>query len=274
MDSANLDLLDYVERNSGNASGIPNDPTGVANSTNNIIPYSIREVDRDRVMTQTLEGYILPLLLTVPLNIHNIHLKCETIAGSTDYYSQLKLPSYRQNIGKYQVLRIYDIPVNYVFYPCGTIDIYTKNSKNPFRLETEGDRINLIDFIRKIRDNLPSQIAVPDIDLWEFTECDINSDIRISELLHFASIKVQIKHMDHLFRIYIKKIKKGIFCRIEETKNFKTPVIEAINCIFNPYERIEKQLSEIQHLLASRQTCNNDREGGDIPNDSTYHRRL
>lgn len=55
--------------------------------------------------------------------------------------------------------------------------------------------------------------------------------------------------MDHLFRVYIKKIGNNTFCRIEETKNLKMPVIEAINNILNPFDRIARQLSEIQHLL-------------------------
>lgn len=74
----------------------------------------------------------------------------------------------------------------------------------------------------------------------------------MSDLLHFAGVKVQVKHMDHLFRIYIKKIGTQTFCRVEETKNLKMPVIEAINHILNPYDRVERQLSEIQHLLNRR----------------------
>jgi hypothetical protein len=163
---------------------------------------------------------------------------------------ELQPPSYQQNIGKYHLLNIDNIPVNYVFYPNGTIDIYTRNSENPFKLQTEEDRVNLIAFIRKIKDNLPPQIEVLDIDQWEFTECDINRDVRVSDLVHFASIKVQVKHMNHLFRVYIKKIRNGTCCRVEETKNLKMPVIEAINHILNPYDKVERQLSEIQHLLS------------------------
>jgi hypothetical protein len=204
------------------------------------------------IITETLEGYVLPLLPTVPLRIHNIHLKCEITDESTSCYQSLQLPSYKQNVGKYQVLDINNIPVSYVFYPNGTIDIYTRNSDRAFRLQTEDDRVKLISFIGKIKDNLPPQVAVPEIDLWEFTECDINRDVRVSDLLHFATIKVQVKHLDHLFRVYIKKTDDDTFCRVEETKNFKIPVIEAINHIFNPYDRIEKQLSEIQSLLNLR----------------------
>jgi hypothetical protein len=255
MAGANPDLLNCTGRNcEENARGIPNDPTGVSNceDINNSKPYSGNEVNSDKVITQTLEGYVLPLLPTVPLHIHNIHLKCEVITSSKAYHSELQLPRYKRNIGKYQVLNIDNIPVSYVFYPNGSIDVYTKNSENPFRLQTEEDCTNLTAFFRKIKDNLPSQIAVPDIDQWEFTECDINRDVRVSDLLHLSSIKVQIMHMDHLFRIYIKRIGNGTFCRVEETKNLKMPVIEAINHILNPYDRVERQLSEIQQLLTLR----------------------
>jgi hypothetical protein len=206
----------------------------------------------DSLITQTLEGYVLPLLPSVPLYIHNIHLKCEITDDSTSCYQSLQLPSYKQNVGKYQVLGINNIPVSYVFYPNGTIDIYTKNSDRPFRLHTEGDRVKLLSFIENIKNNLPPQVAVLEIELWEFTECDINRDVRVNDLLHFASVKVQVKHMDHLFRVYIKKIGDKTICRVEETKNLSLSVVEAIDHIFNPYVRVERQLSEIQRLLNLR----------------------
>src|SRR5215207_1512905 len=115
----------------------PVDPTGVVLSNNTTC--SKYEVNTDSVITQTLEGYVLPLLPTVPLHIHNIHLKCEVIDSSTSYYQALQLPSYKQNIGKHQVLDTDNVHVSYVFYPSGAIDIYTKNSENPFRLQTEED---------------------------------------------------------------------------------------------------------------------------------------
>ena len=86
---------------------------------------------------------------------------------------------------------------------------------------------------------------------------DINKDIKVSDLFHFSAIKIQVKHLDHLFRIYIKSTGKDIVCRIEETKRLtQTPAIEAKNQIFNPIERFEKwiidhdkKLSEIYDKL-------------------------
>ena len=258
MRNSNPDLSDCVKQSNQksydkiNGRIMPLDPTGVSNSVSNSTAFSNNKVNTDIVITQTLEGYVLPLLPTVSLHIHNIHLTCKTITGDTAYYLALKLPSYKRNIGKYQILVIDNIPVSYVFYPNGTIDIYTKNSDKPFKLQTEEDRAYVIAFIEKIKGNLPRQVAVLDIDQWDFTECDINRDVKVSGMLHISSIKVQVKHMDQLFRIYIKRINNETFCRVEETKNLKMPVIDAINHILNPYDRVERQLSEIQHLLNLR----------------------
>jgi hypothetical protein len=237
-----------------NARNKPDDPTGVVSvNTVSSISSTISEVDLGPIIAQTLEGYVLPLLPTLPLHIHNMHLKSESI-GDNEYYQALALPSYKKNIGKYQVLDIDSVPVCYVFYPNGTIDIYTKNSQKPIKLQTEQDRINLIAFIRSIKDNLPPELAVPDINQWEFTECDINRDVKVSDLLHISCVKVQVKHMDHLFRVYIKSLGNDTFCRVEETKNFKMPAVEAINRILNPFDKIERQLSEVQQLLKDRRS--------------------
>jgi hypothetical protein len=135
------------------------------------------------------------------------------------------------------------------FIPMALLILTLRITERPFRLQTEEDQVNLIAFIRKIKDNLPPQVTVPDVEQWEFTECDINRDVKVSDLLHISCVKVQVKHLDHLFRVYIKKIGNDTFCRVEETKNLKMPVIEAINNILNPFDRIEKQISEIGRLL-------------------------
>ncbi len=34
---------------------------------------------------------------------------------------------------------------------------------------------------------------------WELTECDINKDVNVTGLFHYTGLKIQVKHMDHLF---------------------------------------------------------------------------
>ena len=118
------------------------------------------------------------------------------------------------------------------------------------KLKPEEDRFRLIQFFGEIRAGLIDLVCdkhermVPDVLEWEITECDINKDIKISDLIHFSCIKIQVKHLDHIFRIYIKALEKDTVCRVEENKRPKMPVIEFINEIFNPTEKVEKMLTE------------------------------
>jgi hypothetical protein len=86
------------------------------------------------------------------------------------------------------------------------------------------------------------------------TQCDVNRDIRVSDWLQFTGLKIQVKHMDHLFRIYIKSMGEKTVCRIEQSlsrvsKDNKSSAIETVNNIFNPVEKVEKQIEEMSTKL-------------------------
>ena len=196
---------------------------------------------------QTLEGYVLPLLPEAPLFIHNMHFKTKVLP---ECYHELDLPYYKRNNGKHFQQIIGKTRVDYVFYASGIVDIHTTCSNNPYKLETEEDRFRIIEFFGQIRAGLISLLndnherIVPDVIEWELTECDINKDIKVIDLLHFTCIKIQVKHLDHLFRIYIKAMGKDTVCRVEENKHPKISAIEFINGIFNPTERFERLIVE------------------------------
>jgi len=94
---------------------------------------------------------------------------------------------------------------------------------------------------------------VPDILEWELTQCDINKDIRVSDALQYTGIKVQLKHFDSLFRIYIKSIGKDTTCRIEESLSPNKPVVQALSEIFRPNsnEHTQQQLSSSSSSFCS-----------------------
>jgi hypothetical protein len=71
----------------------------------------------------------------------------------------------------------------------------------------------------------------------------------VSDWLHYTGIKIQVKHLDHLFRIYVKSMGRDTVCRVEEEKHPDKTAIETINEIFNPYKRVEKQLAEQDKIL-------------------------
>jgi hypothetical protein len=139
--------------------------------------------------------------------------------------------------------------VDYVIYRGGTVNIQTACSNNPYKVETEDDRFRIIEFFGQIKAGLTSLIQdkheriVPDVLEWELTECDLNKDIKVTDLLHFSGVKIQVKHLDHIFRIYIKALGKDTVCRVEESKQ------PNINDFFNPMDKIEKQLSDISKRL-------------------------
>jgi hypothetical protein len=204
------------------------------------------------VTIQTLEGFVLPLLAEAPLFVHNMHFKTRVLP---EYYDHIKLPYYKRNNGKHHQEIIGSTLVDYIIYKSGTVNIQTTCSNNPYKLETEEDRFCIIAFFGQIRARLITLLLdkheriVPDVLEWELTECDINKDIRVTDLLHFSDVKIQVKHLDHLFRIYIKALGKDTVCRVEENKQPKKCAVEFINDVFNPMEKIERQLSSISERL-------------------------
>ena len=223
---------------------LPTLPTPLSCSSRSPISQSL-----EYLTLHTLEGYVLPLLPKATLFIHNMHFKTKI---SPECYAELNLPYYKKNHGKYHTEVIGSTHVDYVFYASGIVNIDTTCSTNPYRLQTEEDRSRIIAFFGQLRDRLivllcdKHERLVPDIMDWHITEADINKDIKVSELFHFTAIKVQVRHLDHLFRIYIKSMGKDTVCRIEENKHpKKKPAIEFISDVFNPPERFDDSTDKI-----------------------------
>ena len=127
---------------------------------------------------------------------------------------------------------------------------------NPHKPETEYDCSHILQFFGQLRDRLITFLAdrheriVPDIMQWELTQCVINKDIIVSDWFQFTGLKIQVKYLDHLFRIYIKSIGEDTLCMVEESCNPNRPVIQAISEIFNPNERLQNQIAEYGNKLS------------------------
>jgi hypothetical protein len=224
------------------------DPTGVPSSTSPSISKFPLSNCMEPVVLQTLEGYVLPLLPKAPLFIHNMHFKTKI---ARECYEELNLPMHDTNHGKYHTEIIGNTRVNYIFYSSGIVNVDTSCSNIPYKLETEQDRSRIIAFFGQIRDRLIQLLhdvherLVPDIMNWYMPECDINKDIKVGSILHFSAIKVQVKHLDHIFSVYIKSLGKDTVCRVEERKHSRDkPAVDVIDDVFNPIERVERRLAE------------------------------
>jgi hypothetical protein len=228
-------------------------PTGVNHSSSplsSLVPPVLNT--NDQIILETLEGHILPLLPTTASYIHNIHLKLSIIPQC---YVELASPIILGNKGKKTTEVLGTSNVDYTFYPNGTVNVEVMCSNHPFRLQTEEDRSHILVFLGQIEQVLISILyashgrIVPHVLEWEVTECDINKDIKVSDWFHWTGLKIQVKHMDHLFSLYIKSMGKDTVYRIEERKHPHKPVIDFINDIFNPMEKVEKQIAEFKDEL-------------------------
>jgi hypothetical protein len=230
-------------------------PTGVNHSSTPLssLVLPVLKTD-DQLILETLEGHILPLLPTAPSYIHNIHLKLSIIPQC---YVELGLPTIPGNKGKKTTEVIGTSKVDYTFYPNGTVNVEVMCSNHPFRLQTEEDRSHLLVFLGQIEQVLISILSashgriVPNVLEWEVTECDINKDVKVSDWFHYTGLRIQVKHMDHLFSLYIKKMGKDTVYRVEERKHPHKPALDFINDIFNPMEKVERQIAALNTKISA-----------------------
>ena len=216
-----------------------------------------RSIDSDHgldpVIVQLWRGNVLPLLPEVPLHIHKMQFK---VRIHPEYYQEIVLTANHWNKGKEHEELIGRTLVRYRFYANGTVVVSTESSNNPFLLATELDCSNFMAFLGQVRDRLVLFLAdkheriVPEILDWELTQCDLNKDIRIEKWLQSTGLSIQVRHMSHLFRVYIKSKGKDTVCRVEESISFKDKsVVKSINEIFNPTQKLEKQIAELSRKV-------------------------
>ena len=237
---------------------IPIGVTGVNHSKPALLqnkPATGTSLNLDSVVIQTLEGYILPLLPETPLHIHKMQLKVKVLA---ECYHEIALPVNPWNKGKQHEEIIGKANVRYRFYANGRVMVSTDNSNSPFKLEDELDLSRLIAFFGQVRDRLVVFLAdkheriVPDIMQWELTQWDVNRDVKIDHIwAQITGLKIQIKHIDHLFRVYIKSMGKDTVCRVEECCKSTKTAFEVIDKIFNHATSFENE-SENAKLSLSR----------------------
>jgi hypothetical protein len=202
---------------------------------NELIDKEIRNLYLDSLVIKTLEGYVLPLLPEAPLYIHKLFLK---LTISSQYYQELRLIPSKRNKGKEHEEIIGSKHIKYRFSPNGTIMVYVECSNFPFKIENIDDYLTLIAFLGQVKDRLVTFLMdkyeriVPDIMEWYLIQCDINKDIPIDHQLNFTSIKAQIKHWNHVFRIYIKLQGNDTICRVEKSITPNKPIVTFIEELF------------------------------------------
>lgn len=224
-----------------------NTPIGVTGLPSFNNPYS---TSNDPFIMQTLEGYVLSTLPEVALGIHKIQLM---VRISTECYQEINLPANRWNGGKEYEEIIGSARTTYRFYANGTVMISVRCNNHPFKVQDEDDLSYLTAFLGQVRDRVVLALEdrheriVPPLIQWELKQCDINRDVKVEDWLQFTGLNIQVRHALRLFRVYIKSMREDTVCRVEESISPKNKsVVEAINNIFNPTERLEKQILDLK----------------------------
>jgi hypothetical protein len=184
--------------------------------------------------------------------VHNLTFKTKIIP---ECYSELDLPLYKRNQGKWYEEIIGNTKVDYVLYASGTVVIHTTCSNYPFKVENEQDRLRLIGYFGQIRAGLiyllkdKHERIVSDISEWEITECDLNKDVKISDFFHMTALKIRIKHLDHVLGLYVKAMGQDTVLRVEETKHPRVRLTDFIADIFNPIDSVRKEIQDLRHEI-------------------------
>jgi len=224
----------------------------------------------DALIDQSLQSYVLPLLPSAPIHIHRLELAFDVNDPSlyAGYYSSLNTPPLPSNGGKTRDCRISGYMVRFTFYPHGKIMVFAQTSNKPHRIMTDDDRSQLNSFLGQIRQELiailndPSERIVPPLNNWLWLSMDINKDIPVSHDMHVSGLRIQWKHIDRIFRIYIKSLGNETVCRVEEARSPKLPVTEVIEGLFtvskvqNRVDQLEQKVSQLQLELQNRVMAN------------------
>jgi hypothetical protein len=215
--------------------------------------HNTHHSSNDAIVEQTLQGYVLPMLSDLPINIHKIQLKLKL---TSEYYGEISLHANPWNRNKEHQEIVGSALVRYLFYPNGRVMVFVECGNTPFSLERDEDLGNLVAFLGAVRDRMVvflhdrHERVVPGVMQWYLAQCEINRDVKIGDWMQFTGLNMQVRHALRMFRVYIKSKGGDAICRVEESISPKNKsAVEVINNIFNPYERLEKQIGDLSRKI-------------------------
>jgi hypothetical protein len=221
---------------------------------------NIDESIADELINHSLESNVLPLMRKENLGIHKFHFHVilSVDAGySDDVYPALKDYSkvtekgakvYEQFINGYNV--------KFHINPNNTVMVYTESSRRPLPLASQQDKDEIIAWWGEIRQALKSILfcvrsnLVPQISEWIVTGTDLNTDVQVPSSLHFSNNRVKVKHLSHLFQVYVKSLGYKTVTRLEIQDTPKKPAIEWIEERFT-FEGLQRRLTAVEDQVVA-----------------------
>jgi hypothetical protein len=187
-----------------------------------------------------------------PLFIHNLHLEVninqkEYELASSKQEGRDRYKSYFDRIGKINGIQ----NVQFIVYPKGKVMIFVSCSENAFKLETDNDVSYFFSFLGQVRDRMllwlndVRETVVPSIMEWRLHQCDLNRDVEITDHAQITLPDIQLKHMDRVFRLYVKSLHDRAVYRHEEFISLNLLLPEAIDNIRHPFKSLESKIDEL-----------------------------
>jgi hypothetical protein len=171
--SIKADIIEKIKKEYKN---VPIQPTGVRRHSS-ITPLS--NAMEEHAKAQNFLDALLLLRFTSP-HIHNLHI---LLSIDKEYYTTIEKQSRSINRGKVHEEYIGKAHVKYTYYPNGKVEILIACSRNPFKIESDGDLSTLFSFLGQVKELLLIQLCdireriVPSITEWKLVQCDINNDV-------------------------------------------------------------------------------------------------
>jgi hypothetical protein len=234
------DILENLKKRSSVRVGTTvSNPSNLSNHGNAL--YNAHKYDRAQSF--------LDVLIQLPYSQLHIHKLQLMLSIDKEYYQSLTNKAASANKGKCLEENIGCRHVTYTFYPNGRVIIAVRSSDTPFKLETDDDLVILFSFFGQVRDRLIYYVSdirergIPLITEWILKECDLNKDVNIDEKAQLHLPDIQLKHADHVFRMYIKSLHDKAVCRGEVSLTLDTPLIRVLESIVLPM-RVINQINE------------------------------
>lgn len=212
----------------------------------------------DEVINHTLETDVLPFIRYGKVGIHRLHfhiILCVNDGSQDETYSTLKgYGRITQKGAKVYERVINGYRVTFHINPNNTVMVYTESSRRPLPLASQQDKDEILAWWGEIRQALNSILhsvhsnLVPPISEWIVTGSDLNIDIDGPASLHFSNNRVKIKHLSHLFQVYIKSLGDRNVTRAESEKNEMKQGPEWLEERFT-FEGLQRRLTALEDQI-------------------------
>jgi hypothetical protein len=201
---------------------------------------------------------ILQTLPDVPFCLHNMHFPLSI--DRRYYYSQTQTPvDDIINRGKLHKEVIWGTTVQYMMYPNGTVDIITKDSDSPHRIESEQDIERVLIYTEEIRSRMKCWLgisddsSIPKCKTWRLAYCEVNRDVSLPpSFVRWGGLTITLGDFIDTVKVYIKDMGgNAVVFRAETTWSPGISLLDALGEAIAPSFSLKRR-AELSIAITAR----------------------